>query len=106
MTATAQLGLGDVVLRLVALSDKDLVRRLYEAIDRVADQHLVDQLFNLATEVVERWSPPAEWAMHVAYHTENTPPEEWAAELEANREAMANRAGARVQALGQMGGRS
>ena len=106
MSATAQLGLGDVVLRLVALSDKELVRRLYEAIDRVADQHLVDELFNLATEVVERWSPQAEWARHVAYHTENTAPEEWAAELGATREAMGNRAVARVRAFGQTGGRS
>lgn len=105
MTATAQLGLGERERLLTSLPDEDLVRRLDEAIDAVDDFYACDRLYALASEVVERWSPQAEWALRLARLADEEPASRQD-ELQAVREAMANRAAARVRALGAIGGRS
>jgi hypothetical protein len=85
----------------IAYSDGDLVRLIYEHIRQVDDDELDtrDALYWFITELIERLAPELEWAENVRYYREECSSGEGVClvdELAATRRAMRRRQGARM----------
>lgn len=86
---------------LIGLPESELVRRTWEVVDSLAaeceDDRFVSELDGLLTEMFERWAPAAEWEDHVrrAFELDGAHTERAWVELDAVRESMRGRAGAR-----------
>ncbi len=72
-----------------AMTDVELIRELWEAIGRVDDQSVGDDLYWLTGEIIERWSPDTELAAHERDYTFDPNREK---EIDDHRRALERRA--------------
>ena len=52
---------------LASVTADELVRRIYDAVKKIPDDALADELHLLLEEAFERWAPEADWADRVRY---------------------------------------